>query len=151
MNRTGSQKALLVISILNIVSGALALLLVLFGTVLTVSVGTMNSAQLAEAGVDAASQGVATVLFAVLTFLGFVVGVLSIVEGILGIRAANDNQKIMPVWILAIIGLAISALSVIVGLFQRAPMQDILTDLGTLIVSGLMFWIANNIKVQAGK
>ena len=66
-------------------------------------------------------------------------------------RAANDNQKIMPVWVLAIIGLVGAVITIVVALTDGSFSAGDTSSLGSLVGSGLMFWVANNIKKQAGK
>lgn len=79
-------------------------------------------------------------------------GLIDIILGILGIRAANDNQKIMPVWWLALIALVLGVLGVILTLTQgNVSSSTLSSDLGSIVFSLLIFWIANNIKRQAGK
>lgn len=148
MNRSSSQKALLVIAIINIVFGAFALIAGLMSGVLGVGVGILNSSDIASAGVTGNQQAAVTAGFSLLGIVGIVDGILTLVEGILGLRAANDNQKIMPVWILAIASLVISALNLISGLFSGKFSLSLIVS---VIVAGLMFWIANNIKQEAGR
>ena len=148
MERSGSQKALLVISILIIIGGAIAILFAIMTGVAGGMVGAASSAQLAEAGVDSSMQAVATGGLTIITIVSVVSGAISLIEGILGIRAANDNQKIMPVWVLAIIGLAFSVIGIIMSIVNGGFQASSLVGLA---LSGLMFWIANNIKTEAGK
>lgn len=148
MNRTSSQKALLVIAIINIVFGAFALIAGLMSGVLGVGVGILNSSDIASAGVTGNQQAAVTAGFSLLGIVGIVDGILTLVEGILGLRAANDNQKIMPVWILAIASLVISALNLISGLFSGKFSLSLIVS---VVVASLMFWIANNIKQEAGR
>ena len=151
MQRSGSQTALLVLSILNIIGAVIALLgglAIMFGGALF---GAVNSS---EAAAALAGSGVTQGEVGIIAGVGGLVivfsGVIELILGILGVRAANDNQKIMPVWVLALIGIIISfigAMSLAIqGQFLENPSM-----VGSLIGSALMFWIANNIKRQAGK
>ena len=45
------------------------------------------------------------------------IGLLSLIIGILGIRAANDPSKIGPVFTLAVVSLGISVINLFVGIF----------------------------------
>ena len=49
----------------------------------------------------------------IVAVISILAAVVSILTGALGVRAANDNQKIMPVWILSIIALAALASAVV--------------------------------------
>ncbi len=148
MNRSGSQKALLIIAIINIVFGAFTLIAGLMTGALGVGVGVLSSSDIASAGVTGNQQAAVTAGFSLLGIVGILDGILTLVEGILGLRAANDNQKIMPVWILAIVSLVISALNLLTSLFSGKFSLSLLLS---VVVAALMFWIANNIKQEAGR
>lgn len=133
MQRSGSQKFLLVISILNLVLNGLAI-------VATLVLGTF-----------AASQDVTGGAVGIASYLVIVTSCVSILMGILGLRAANDATKIMPVWILAIIDLVCTVLALVLALINGSFGDNAANLIGGLVGSGLMFWIANNIKQQAGR
>ena len=97
---------------------------------------------------EAGSVGVASAALGVASALIIIGAIVSIIEGVLGLRAAKDNQKIMPVWVLAIIGLVGAVISLIMSIAQGAFNAS---SILSLALSGLMFWIANNIKTEAGK
>lgn len=148
MDRSGSQKFLKVISIIDIVMGAIVIV-ASFAAVFMGGVASMASPDLVASGeLDASQAALASGAMSILGVFGIIVGAVTVVEGVLGVRAANDPSKIMPVWILSIIGLAANAVSLIMAFVQHG---NILSALLSLVVSGLMFWVANNIKVQAGK
>jgi uncharacterized membrane protein len=151
MERSGSQKVLLVLSILNIVVAVLGLIVGIMAIAGGALFGAVDSSEAASAlqGTGATQGQVAAGVSLAGLFL-LLACVVELIEGILGVRAANDNQKIMPVWVLALIGVIISfigAMSLAIqGQFLENPSM-----VGSLIGSALMFWIANNIKRQAGK
>lgn len=148
MDRSGSQKFLKVISIIDIVMGAIVIV-ASFAAVFMGGVASMASPDLVASGeLDASQAALASGAMSILGVFGIIVGAVTVVEGVLGVRAANDPSKIMPVWILSIIGLAANAVSLIMAFVQHG---NILSALLSLVVSGLMLWVANNIKVQAGK
>ena len=74
-------------------------------------------------------------------------GALSLITGILGVRAAKDATKVTPVFVLSAISLAIVVVgligSIISGSFSASGLLE-------LVAPGLMFWCANNVKKQAG-
>jgi hypothetical protein len=151
MERSGSQKVLLVLSIITIVVAALGLIASILAIAGGALFGAVDSSEAASAlqGTGATQGEVAAGVSLAGLFL-LIACAVELLEGILGVRAANDNQKIMPVWVLALIGIIISfigAMSLAVqGRFLENPSM-----VASLIGSALMFWIANNIKVQAGK
>lgn len=148
MNRSGSQKVLLVISIINIALGSLAILFAAMAGVAGTIVGTATPETLIQVGASASDQTTATTGFTIVTFVAVVSGIMALVEGILGVRAANDSQMIMPVWILAIVGIVFAVVSVVISL-ALGSFQ--ISSLFSFAGPCLMFWIANNIKRQAGK
>lgn len=57
----------------------------------------------------------------------------------------------MPVWILAIIGLVGAVITIIASIANGSFAANAVRNIITLAIDGLMFWIANNIKAEAGK
>lgn len=57
----------------------------------------------------------------------------------------------MPVWILAIIGLVGAVITIIVSIANGSFAANAVSNIITLVIDGLMFWLANNIKTEAGK
>lgn len=148
MDKSGSQKFLKVISIIDIILGAGMVLLGIFAFVGGAAIGSMDAATLASEGIDADAQAISMAALSIAAVISIGYGAISIIEGILGVRAANDPSKIMPVWILAIIGLAGSVITVIMGLLNISGMTFQFSQLITVAINGFMFWIANNIKNQ---
>lgn len=143
------------VSIIEIVSGALSLIAGLMATlaggVMGGAVSSMSADQLAEAGVTAADAGMLSVATSMMAVILIVAAAVSILEGVLGIRAANDASKIMPVWILAIIGLVGAVITIIVSIANGSFAANAVSNIITLVIDGLMFWIANNIKTMPQK
>ncbi|MDO4806864.1 MAG: hypothetical protein Q4A07_06420 [Coriobacteriales bacterium] len=147
MDMSGSQKALKVISIIDIVFGVIAIIVSFIAIFMGGAIGIATS-EVASAELSAEEMALASGAMSIIGVLGIIMGIVTLVEGILGLRASNDPSKIMPVWILALIGVAGNAVSLIMTLVQGG---NIFSAILSLVVSGLMFWVANNIKVQAGK
>ena len=152
MQRSGSQKALLVISIIEIVFAVIALLgglMMMFGGSL---IGAVDSAEVTEA---LAGSGITQGELGVLAGMGGLIiifsGIIELILGILGVRAANDNQKIMPVWIVAIIELVFCVISLIAVIVNGSFSTQGLSTIVSLVFAGFTMWIANNIKTQAGR
>ena len=139
---------LLVISIVNIVLGSLAMLLALMSGIAGTVVSVATPETLIQVGASTSDQTAAATGFSVVTFIAVVGGIIALVEGILGVRAANDNQMIMPVWVLAVAGIVFAVVSIVIS-FAQGSFQ--ISSLFSLAGPCLMFWIANNIKRQAGK
>lgn len=152
MQRSGSQAALLVLSILNIIAAVLMLLgglAIMLGSAFFGAVDSSEAAAaLAGSGV---TQGEAGALTALAGFIFVFAGIIELVLGILGVRAANDNQKIMPVWVLAIIQVALYVIAIIVAIIDGSFGASAFSYILSLVFGILLFWVANNIKKQAGK
>ena len=145
MNRSGSQKALLVISIINIVLGILALILSIMGFVPGTTLSAAGPIAAEEAGLTVEETAVAAGLFSGISMVGIISSILEIIVGVLGIRAANDASKIMPVWIIALIEVVSMVIAIVMSLVNK---NFEVSSLLSLAVGCLMFWIANNIKNQ---
>ena len=140
MQRSRSQKVLLVLSILSIISAVIA------------AFGAADSAEAASvlegSGI---TQGEAGLLASGARLVIICEGIVELIMGILGIRAANDNRKIMPVWVISIIELVLSAISLITTIVNGSFATQSVSVIATLVFAGLMMWIANNIKMEAGR
>ena len=151
MERSTSQKVLLVLSILTIIGGVIALfgaLFFSFGAGMLATAPASETAELtAETGLGSSELAGMVGSLGIFTALGAIV---DFIEGILGIRAANDNQKIKPVYYLSIISLVISAIGLIMTLVNgKVDASSLGTSIGSIVLSALMVWLANNIKKEA--
>lgn len=137
---SNSQKYINIVSILNIIAGVIFIVL---GIVAFAGKGAVGNAALVE------QAGTADAPAAVNAFIiGMIAsGALSLITGILGVRAAKDATKVTPVFVLSAISLAIVVVgligSIISGSFSASGLLE-------LIAPGLMFWCANNVRKQAG-
>ena len=152
MERSGSQKVLLVLSILNIVVAVLGLIVGIMAIAGGALFGAVDSSEAASAlqGTGATQGEVAAGVSLAGLFL-LIACAVELLEGILGVRAANDNQKIMPVWIVAIVELVLCIIGLIAMLVNGSFSTEGASTIVSLIFAGFTMWIANNIKVQAGK
>ena len=73
-----------------------------------------------------------------------VTGVITLLTGLLGIRAAKNPAKIKPVYILSIIGLVASVIALVVKIATGG--EDILSAVSSVATSALMFFAAWNIN-----
>lgn len=152
MQRSGSQKALLVISIISIVIAVLGILTALLAMVGGSLFGAVPADEAAEAlagsGITQGELGAVLGVGGLVILIGCVI---ELIVGILGVRAANDNQKIMPVWVLALIELILYVVSIVMMIVNGTITNDIASTVVSAIIAVLIFWIANNIKREAGK
>ena len=131
MQKTTSQKALKVISIIMIVFAALTLLLGIGGIVTGGALGILGAGS-GDAG-SAALVG----------------GAINLAIGIFGLRGANDPRKIGAFYVLAIIGLAFAVLSALGTFFGgSADGGDIASALFGLVLPLVCVLLAYNIKKE---
>ena len=147
MQRSGSQKALLVFSIIEIVCGVF---LLIGGFLVAAGAGAIGSGALLG-DLALKQQGEGTVLFAVAAISLAVLGAWGLLCGFFGIRAANDSRKIMAVWVLLLIGLILDALAVTWSIVGGSSGQSPASLVLSLVFDIVLFWIAGNIKREAGK
>ena len=135
-----SQKYINIISILNIIGGAIFIVLAIVGFA---GKGAVGDAALVEQAGTAAAPSMANAFL-----IGMIAsGALSLITGILGVRAAKDATKVKPVLILSGISLAIVVIGLVGSIFSKEFSASGLLE---LIAPALMFWCANNVKKQAG-
>ena len=150
MQPTGSQTGLKIISILDIIGGilvALSAVLLFVGGAAIGSDPSIAASATAETGMEASTVvGVATGLGIML----IVSAAITFITGILGLRAAKDNQKIKPVWIISIIALVFAVISFIMSVVGGGNGANIGSLLGSLVMPAITFWLANNVKKEAG-
>ena len=147
MERSGSQKVLLVLSIIEIIGAIIALIT---GAMFFLGAGAVlsDASTVAGSGVTQ-DQGAGSLI--ILSGILVVEGIWSLLCGIFGVRAANDNQKIMIVWVFCLIGVILAVVGIIAAIVNGRFGSQVWSLLGTLVFSGIMFFIANNIKKEAGK
>lgn len=136
---SASQKYIKIVSILNIIGGAFYVLIGILGFLGKGLVG--NEALIEQAGGDSSAPMAANVFLIVM----IVIGLFSLVVGILGVRAANDPSKIGPVFTLAVVSLIISVVNLFVGIFGG---NFSVYSLIECVPPALMTWCANNVKKQ---
>lgn len=152
MERSGSQKVLLVLSIISIVFAVLGILAGLMSLAGGVLFGAADPEQVADVLADTGvTQSQAGAAIGILGGSIIISCVIELIIGILGVRAANDARKIMPVWVLAIIQLVFSVLGLVASIVNGSFGADAFSIVITLIFAVLIFWISNNIKQQAGR
>ncbi len=143
MEKTTSQKALKVISIIMIVFAALTLLVGITGIV---AGGALGAVAAGSGGADAALLGGLAVVAGLFVIAS---GVIDLLIGIFGLRGANDPSKIGVFYVLAIIGLVLAALSALSTFFGgSADAGSIGGALVGLILPGVSVLLAYNIKKE---
>lgn len=143
MQKSSSQKALKVVSIIMIVLAALTIAGGLFMTI--------GGGALAGSSIDAADETTA-VMAGIAMLGGFMLlfgGIVNLIVGLFGLRGANNPQKIGVFFVLAIIGTVLSALSFIGTLMSGyAEASSILSGLASLVLPIVCVVLAYNIKKE---
>ena len=131
---TGSQKALKVICIVLIVISILA---ILAGFVEFAGGMAIAGAGYAGAAADQEYYALGAGLLFILAVISIISGVVDLIIGILGVRGANNPEKIGPFFVIAIIGLVLCALGVIFtlssGVTDLSALSNSLVQLVLLI------------------
>lgn len=141
---TGSQKAIKVLSIIVVIVGVLAIALGLVSCLGGV-------AGVAGGGDATASEQEALALGAgMLFFLGgaaVVSGVIDLIVGLLGLRGAKNPEKIMPFFVIAIIG-AVFAVVNLIGCFTSGQLDssNIASAVVQLVLMVVCVVLANNVR-----
>lgn len=141
---TGSQKAIKVLSIIVIV---VAILSIVAGLVTCAggAAGVMAGADASAAEQQQLALG-AGVLF-VLAGGALVSGVIDLIVGLLGLRGAKDPNKIMPFFVIAIIGAVFAVLNLI-GCFTSGQLDG--TSIASAVVQLALMVVcvilANNVR-----
>ncbi len=144
MEKTTSQKALKVLSIIMIVFAALAILMSLAAIIGGGAIGVMGAGS-AEGSSAALVGGFAMILGFVLLFAAC----FDLVVGIFGVRGANNPSKIGVFFVLAIIDLIISVISALMTFFGgSADMTEIISTIVGVIIPCVFVLLANNIKKE---
>ena len=134
---SNSQKYIKVISIIDIILGIIGLIVCILGaTGAFIVVGSGTGAGVSAT--DAAGFGIGMIV-------GAISCIITLIVGILGVRAAKDASKIKPVFVIAIISLSLAIVSLIANIVGG---NFSWSDLLSLVGSGLMAFCANNVRKQ---
>ena len=136
---------------MSIVEIVLSVFALGFGALSYVSAGaiaSMSPAELASAGLEGVTAEEASMALMGIAIVSIVSSIWGLLCGIFGIRAANNNQKIMVVWVFLLIAVILDAVDVIYSLVNGSFQWSALLSLAVAV---FMWWIANNVKKEAGK
>ena len=141
---TGSQKVIKVVSILVIIVAILSILLGLASCV-----GGFAGVA-ASSGVSESEQETLALGAGVLFFLGggaIISGVIDLIVGLLGLRGAKNPDKIMPFFVIAIIGVVFAVLN-LAGSFTSGQLDgtSIVSAIVQLALMALCVYLANNVR-----
>ena len=128
MSLKTSKRILKIFGIFDIICG---IFLIILGVMVLVGASQLSPEEIAsDPSLSAGVSGMAIL---------FILGLLSLLEGIISLRGAKNAAKIMPAWIFAIIGV----ITAVVGLFTGGSLGG---SIFSLIVNIVIFIAANKIK-----
>lgn len=141
---TGSQKAIKIVSVIVIV---ISILSILAG--LASCVGGFAGVAASE-GASQSDQEMLALGAGLLFVLGgtaIIGGLVDLVVGLLGLRGAKNPDKIMPFFVIAIIGLVFAILNLI-GCFTygQLDVSTIVSTVVQLVLMALCVYLANNVR-----
>ena len=135
---SGSQLYVKIISILNIIGGALFLFI---GVLAIFGKNVVGDSALIEQARDTTAPAAVTAFIIALILSG----AFSLFSGIIGLRAANDPKKAGPLLVLSVISLCVGIVSIVAATIGGGFKVESLIK---LVPPALMTWCANNIKKQ---
>ena len=141
MSLETSRKILKISGILCLIGAALAIL----GGIVTIATGGMGTALPEMQTDDTVQKGVAALVG--LGIATIISGIISLVEGIVSIRASKDNKYGKAAWIFAMISMLIALGRA--GTEVKASgfnASSVLEFVFTLVISGLVYTAALNVK-----
>ncbi len=145
MQKSSSQKALKVISIIMIVFAALA---IVGGLVVTAGGGLLGVEGVNTADDDVTLTGGLAMVLGLMFLVG---GIVDLIIGIFGLRGANNPKKIGVFFVLAIIGVVFAAISALMTLMGGTiDASTIISELISLALPIVCVILANNIKKENG-
>ena len=128
MSLKTSKRILKIFGIFDIICG---IFLIILGVMVLVGASQLSPEEIAsDPSLSVGVSGMA---------IFFILGLLSLLEGIFSLRGAKNAAKIMPAWIFAIIGV----IAAVVGLFTGGSLGG---SIFSLIVNIVIFIAANKIK-----
>lgn len=145
MEMSLSRKVLNIAAFIDYINAALAMLL----CVLAIAGGYMGLTNSELADSIPVTFGAATMIG-----LGAILGIealMSFITALLSRRAVKDPSKIMPVWVISLISLILTAGDTVINCMNNTPITEMRSDICSLAISILIFVVACNIKKEAGK
>ena len=137
MERSTSQKIIRILGILIVIGAVLCFI----GGIALLGLGGIGATVVQETEKEAVlGVGVALVIGVIL----IVSGIVDLIEGIFALRASNDATKARPLWIISLIAVILSVISLVAGLINGA--DDILSSVYSAAMNIGIFFLANNIK-----
>ncbi len=101
----------------------------------------------AGAAADQETYALGAGLMFVLAVISIISGVVDLIIGILGVRGANNPDKIGPFFVIAIIGLVLAAIGVVFPLLTgSADFSSMPSTLVQLVILIVCVVLANNIR-----
>jgi hypothetical protein len=140
MDLAKSQKLVKVLGIIDVVIGVLCLIAALG----LLGLGGAGAA-VADAADDSMINSIGVLLAGGIIML--ICGVVSLLQGVFSLRAAKDATKAQPLWVISIIGIVTSVISLVANFNGGA--STIASNVLSVAISCGIFYLANVIKKNA--
>ena len=150
MEKSGSQKVLKVLAIIEII---FAILGILTGIALAACAALPDamkevSVTFQDAGYNITASD-ANVIIIVMGIGLIIAAVVDLLIGIFALRGANDPSKIQVFWVLCVIGVVLSIVTILCAVFNGSTSGSKMFAYALeLALNVWIFWLANNIKKQ---
>lgn len=148
MSLADARTTLKVLGILNIVLG-------IFGVITGIGLfagGHMLGAEVftsANAGAEGAEAAAVTGLVLIMGIFVLVAGIVYLLEGICSLRAAGDPSKVGPAYILAILGVVASVITLVLNIMNGITVSNVVSGLLGVGFSVFVYRAAATIKNYA--
>lgn len=146
---SGYRKALKVFSVIEIILAVLALLAAL-ASLGVIALGPSLTSETVSA--DGVTMTIGQT-FAMFGALMLVSGLIDLLVGLLGVRAANNPKKSGAYFVLAIIGFAFDVIELVLTVISMVQgtsnMRELIVALISAAVSGLIVFIVSKIRSEA--
>ena len=140
------------LKILGILSIILSIPGLLFGIGLFSGSKIITENFIKSGSADAGSADEVFALTGLMIVAGIFVLVSAIVDlllGIFSVRGAKDASKIKPAYVLSIVALVLSLISLIVDFAVNTSVSTILDGAAGIVIAIVIFWCANTIRKNA--
>ena len=133
MERSTSQKILIILSVLNLLI-ALAYIVISGLGIYAIRAGLVSTE------VPHLGLGVAILIMQ---------GVIHAAQGVCGFRASGNNTLVNPLWVVAGLGVMLAIPDFVISFVQGTFLRDLPSDALALLFSVALFFLANQIKIEA--
>ena len=146
MSTENAKATLKILGVLSIIFGVFGIFLgvAMFSGGRVLGFEIMNTAGLTQQQTEAGAAAAGTLYI----FGGFtlIAAAFDILLGVFSAIGANNQRNIMPAFVLAIIALVLSCISLILSFVYGITASSLIDGIVSLIFSGVIYWAANTLR-----